>query len=201
MTTTTFRAITPTAISRPASNIMSSAHLHPFTNIPAHRLMCRVRPDCHGRGARHPFCCRGACEWLRHSRDFICGHGQGATAPFFHIIIDWIEEESMPSKWPLCELLSINSFTLQNILPVPLIRFVPSIHLQPWTLLMAAQWIELQVHSRLTDWECGFFRAGSSSLGVGSWIISHFRIWRDGATNSWSIAMNRGNESKSLSLC
>jgi hypothetical protein len=31
-------------------------------------------------------------------------------------------------------------------------------------------------------------------------MISHFRIWRDGATNGGSIAMNRGNGSKSSSL-
>ena len=31
----------PAAISRPADNIISSAHLHPFNNIPSHRLIHR----------------------------------------------------------------------------------------------------------------------------------------------------------------
>jgi hypothetical protein len=36
-----------TAISPPAMNIITSAHLHPFTNVPAHRPMCSICPDCH----------------------------------------------------------------------------------------------------------------------------------------------------------
>jgi hypothetical protein len=56
------------AISQWAMNIISFARLHRLNNVPAHRPMCSIHPDCHGWGAHHPFSCRGARKWLRHNR-------------------------------------------------------------------------------------------------------------------------------------
>jgi hypothetical protein len=60
------------AISQRETNIISSARLHPLTNVPAHRPMCSIHPDCHGWGAHHPFSCRGTRKWLRHYRLRLC---------------------------------------------------------------------------------------------------------------------------------
>jgi hypothetical protein len=93
-TMTTLRAITPTAISRPTSNIISSAHLHPFTNVPVHHLMCSVHP----RLSRLPWlritpsillsCLRLRVTPDSSALDFICGHEQVATPPFCFRPID-----------------------------------------------------------------------------------------------------------------
>jgi hypothetical protein len=93
----------------PTSNIISisSTHLHPFTNVPTHHLMCSVRPDCHhGWGARHPFCCSGACEWLQTPvLNFICGGQEQLATPPLSLPPNqqWNIRESRPFKWPWCD--------------------------------------------------------------------------------------------------
>jgi hypothetical protein len=78
---TTLRAITLTAISPPAINIISSAHLHPFTNaLPIVQCTAFVQIAIVEEHAIHFAVVVPVSD--SSTLDFICGYGQVATPPF-----------------------------------------------------------------------------------------------------------------------
>jgi hypothetical protein len=130
--------------------------------------------------------------------DFICGHGQVATPPFcFHRVADQILEESRSFELPWFHIEKNYLKTHIRSLPIAITSFAATN--TAYDNSMDGSNCRFTFDPQVGSAESLFFCAGSSSSGVRSWKISHFRTWS--RVDSCRSAMNGGSGSKSLGGC